>query len=209
MEPEHPFVIARLMGVFLCALPAVRELYQYVTDPRCVNLVCAVEKRRLTTLAPYPPIPLPPPHHHSVLCPTRRRAVRMGQHVWLLLATIGTELLAITKWSQGQFPEPLPRSVRWAWTVGATLLVLYPTVRVCGVVLPCFETRGQLTGGLRAPPARWVHCSSDNPRCGGICASTGGTGSPRLHRHEARAGLLKLMRGVSGGGGRYDRIAGV
>ena len=36
MEPEHPFVIARLAGVFLCALPAVRELYQYVGDPRCV-----------------------------------------------------------------------------------------------------------------------------------------------------------------------------
>ncbi|KAI1785535.1 phosphatidylserine synthase 2 [Ganoderma leucocontextum] len=91
MEPDHPFVIARLTGVFLCALPAVRELYQYVNDPR--------------------------------------RAVRMGQHVWLLLATIGTEMLAITKWSQGQFPEPLPMSVRWAWTGGATLLVLYPTVR--------------------------------------------------------------------------------
>ncbi|EJF63275.1 phosphatidylserine synthase 2 [Dichomitus squalens LYAD-421 SS1] len=91
MEPDHPFVIARLAGVFLCALPAVRELFQYVNDPR--------------------------------------RAVRMGQHVWLLLATIATELLAITKWSQGQFPEPLPRTVRWAWTIGAGLLVLYPTVR--------------------------------------------------------------------------------
>ncbi|KAI0754781.1 phosphatidylserine synthase 2 [Daedaleopsis nitida] len=91
MEPDHPFVIARLLGVFLCALPAVRELFQYVNDPR--------------------------------------RAVRMGQHVWLLLATIGTELLAITKWSQGQFPEPLPMTVRWAWTIGASLLVLYPTVR--------------------------------------------------------------------------------
>ncbi|KAH9851756.1 phosphatidyl serine synthase-domain-containing protein [Lenzites betulinus] len=90
MEPDHPFVIARLVGVFLCALPAVRELFQYVNDPR--------------------------------------RAVRMGQHVWLLLATIGTELLVIAKWSQGQFPEPLPAAVRWAWTVGASLLVLYPTV---------------------------------------------------------------------------------
>lgn len=54
----------------------------------------------------------------------------MGQHVWLLLATIGTELLAITKWSRGQFPEPLPKRVKLAWTVGAALLVLYPTVRV-------------------------------------------------------------------------------
>jgi len=91
MEPDHPFVIARLAGVFLCALPAVRELYQYVNNPR--------------------------------------KAVRMGQHVWLLLATIGTELLAITKWSKGQFSAPLPTSVKWAWLVGACLLVLYPTVQ--------------------------------------------------------------------------------
>jgi len=34
MEPDHPFVIARLAFVFLCALPAVRELYQYINDPR-------------------------------------------------------------------------------------------------------------------------------------------------------------------------------
>ncbi|KAL4242513.1 Phosphatidylserine synthase 2 [Abortiporus biennis] len=90
MEPDHPFVIARLAGVFLCALPAVRELYQYVNNPQ--------------------------------------KAVRMGQHVWLLLATICTEFLAIAKWSKGQFPEPLPTPVKWGWIIGGSLLVLYPTV---------------------------------------------------------------------------------
>ena len=59
-----------------------------------------------------------------------RRAVRMGQHVWLLLATIITELLVITKWSKGQFPNPLPLTVKWGWALGATLLVLYPIVQV-------------------------------------------------------------------------------
>jgi phosphatidylserine synthase 2 len=34
MEPSHPFVVARLIGVFLCGLPAVRELYQYMNDSR-------------------------------------------------------------------------------------------------------------------------------------------------------------------------------
>jgi hypothetical protein len=34
MEPDHPFVIMRLVGVFLCGLPAVRELYTYMNDPR-------------------------------------------------------------------------------------------------------------------------------------------------------------------------------
>lgn len=91
MEPDHPIVIMRLAGVFLCALPAVRELFQYINDPR--------------------------------------RAVRMGQHVWLLLATVITELLVITKWSQGQFTEPLPTKVRWGWAIGVTLLVLYPVVQ--------------------------------------------------------------------------------
>lgn len=54
----------------------------------------------------------------------------MGQHVWLLLATIITELLVITKWSHGQFPNPFPVTVKWGWAIGATLLVLYPIVQV-------------------------------------------------------------------------------
>ena len=56
--------------------------------------------------------------------------MRMGQHVWLMLATIGTELLAIVKWSKGQFSVPLPTSVRVAWSIGAALLVLYPVSQV-------------------------------------------------------------------------------
>jgi len=64
----------------------------------------------------------------------------MGQHVWLLLATIATELLVITKWSQGQFPEPLPTTVKWGWSIGAILLVLYPAVQVSPrvfLISPC------------------------------------------------------------------------
>ncbi|KAH9038319.1 phosphatidylserine synthase 2 [Lactarius pseudohatsudake] len=108
MEPDHPFVIARLAGVFLCALPAVRELYQYINDPR--------------------------------------KAVRMGQHVWLMLATIGTELLAIVKWSKGQFPAPLPTTVKIAWSFGAALVVLYP-VGQFGIP----SARRYLRGRLRTP----------------------------------------------------------
>lgn len=57
----------------------------------------------------------------------------MGQHVWLLLATILTELLVIRKWSKGIFPEPLPTKVKWGWAIGAFFLVLYPTVQVRSV----------------------------------------------------------------------------
>ncbi|KAJ8079905.1 hypothetical protein AAF712_010811 [Marasmius tenuissimus] len=91
MEPDHPIVIMRLACVFLWGLPAVRELYQYINDPR--------------------------------------RAVRMGQHVWLLLATIGTELLVIFKWSKGQFPTPFPATVKWGWTIGSIFLILFPIVQ--------------------------------------------------------------------------------
>jgi hypothetical protein len=63
----------------------------------------------------------------------------MGQHVWLMLATIGTELLVIVKWSQGQFPAPLPPLVRVAWSIGALLLVLYPISQVSvHVTLPLY-----------------------------------------------------------------------
>ncbi|TFK52386.1 phosphatidylserine synthase 2 [Heliocybe sulcata] len=100
MEPDHPIVISRLAGIFLCGLPAVRELYQYINDPR--------------------------------------RAKRMGQHVWMLLATIGTELLVIIKWSKGQYPERTPSYVKWAWAVGGFLLVLYPSIRVSHPFRPSF-----------------------------------------------------------------------
>ena len=38
MEPSHPIVIARLAGIFIFGLPAVRELYQYINDPRYVHV---------------------------------------------------------------------------------------------------------------------------------------------------------------------------
>ena len=69
----------------------------------------------------------------------------MGQHVWLLLATIGTELLVITKWSKGQFPAPLPKRVKLAWAVGAGLLVLYPTVRVRSFHIPPLDPSSPTT----------------------------------------------------------------
>lgn len=42
MEPDHPIIILRLAFIFLCALPAVRELFQYINDPRLVLLVAFI-----------------------------------------------------------------------------------------------------------------------------------------------------------------------
>ncbi len=36
MEPDHPIVIGRIIGVFVCALPAVREFYDYRNSPKYV-----------------------------------------------------------------------------------------------------------------------------------------------------------------------------
>ncbi|KAG8702685.1 hypothetical protein FRC09_004601, partial [Ceratobasidium sp. 395] len=91
MEPSHPIIVSRLAGVFLCALPAVRELYQYLNNPE--------------------------------------KAVRMGQHAWLLLATIVTELLIIVKWSRGMFAEPFPTHIKFALSLGSAILVAYPALK--------------------------------------------------------------------------------
>jgi len=48
MEPDHPIIIGRLAGIFLCGLPAVRELYQYVNDPRSVTHPTDAKDARLT-----------------------------------------------------------------------------------------------------------------------------------------------------------------
>lgn len=34
MEPDHPIIIGRLVGIFVCGLPAVRELYDYRNSPK-------------------------------------------------------------------------------------------------------------------------------------------------------------------------------
>jgi len=59
----------------------------------------------------------------------------MGQHTWLLLATICTELLAIRKWSRGMFTEPFPFYVKLGWSIGAILLTVYPIVSVSDLPL--------------------------------------------------------------------------
>jgi phosphatidylserine synthase 2 len=118
MEPSHPIVVSRLIGVFLCALPAVRELYQYVHGPRYVWRISFAEMVLILRFAG-----------------NDRRAVRMGQHVWLLLATVGTENLIIYKWSRGMFTESFPKHIQWFTGITSFLLVGYPTLKVCIVFL--------------------------------------------------------------------------
>lgn len=109
MEPSHPFVIMRVVGVFLCGLPAVRELYAHMNDPRYVVSFA----------------------RHHILCGLTyvscSRYVRMGQHAWLMLATIATEVLIIIKW--GNFPEPCPKNVKLFLSTVVAFLVAYPTVK--------------------------------------------------------------------------------
>jgi hypothetical protein len=73
MEPDHPIIVARLVGVCLCALPAVRELYEYISSPQCVF--------HLPISCSY----LKPPVH--------RKIVRMGTYVAGLCLSTTVRLL--------------------------------------------------------------------------------------------------------------------
>lgn len=69
----------------------------------------------------------------------------MGQHTWLLLATVLTELLIIVKWSRGQFPEPAPYHIKVGWAIGSAMLVGYPLLKVTTPFSFALTERDQLT----------------------------------------------------------------
>lgn len=50
----------------------------------------------------------------------------MGVHAWLLMASTTLETLIVLKFSQGEFPEPAPKIVKFAWSLVAVLLVAFP-----------------------------------------------------------------------------------
>jgi len=109
--------------------------------------------------------------------------VRMGQHVWLLFATIVTEILVITKWSKGVFSEPLPSKVKWGWIIMAFSLVLYPILRVSTDYIP-----GNCVN---------VHFSRDSlvyPALGGIF----GSGRLRKWRRSSESHDYRCQRVGSG-----------
>ena len=112
MEPSHPMVILRLAFVFLSGLPAVRELYQYLMNPRFGISSFHSGLSKLISFW------------------INRKAVRMGAHAWLLLATIVTELLVIRKWGKNIYTQPFPTYVKYSLITGFTLLGVYPLTKV-------------------------------------------------------------------------------
>ena len=66
IEPSHPIITMRVIGVFLCGLPAVRELYNYMNDPRYVLFAapfCVV----------LPLVSLQPPYSNGPTCMAHAR----------------------------------------------------------------------------------------------------------------------------------------
>ena len=93
----------------------------------------------------------------------------MGQHAWLLTATICTELLCILKWSKGLFPEPFPVHVRWGLSILVALLGAYPTVQVSpSLVITCYLLK---------------ECSLVFPRPAVIYEDTEERNDPKHHRY--------------------------
>jgi phosphatidylserine synthase 2 len=56
--------------------------------------------------------------------------VPLRSRVYLLFIILVTEVLLIVKFSQGQFPDPIPPVVWCCWTVGGLALVTYPIIKV-------------------------------------------------------------------------------
>jgi len=54
----------------------------------------------------------------------------MGQHAWLMGATVITELLIISKFGRGRFEQPFPTPVKLFTASGAVLLISYPIFKV-------------------------------------------------------------------------------
>jgi hypothetical protein len=74
----------------------------------------------------------------------------MGQHVWLLLATIITELLVIIKWSRGLFTEPMPGYIKVFLSTLAVLLVAYPAGKVSAPLIGSeFQSNGIISSEYR------------------------------------------------------------
>lgn len=54
----------------------------------------------------------------------------MGQHAWLMSATVLTELLIIFKFGRGQFNQPFPTPVKLFAGTGLVVLISYPIYKV-------------------------------------------------------------------------------
>lgn len=54
----------------------------------------------------------------------------MGQHAWLLAATVCTEVLLIFKWGRGVFTEPFPTHIKYSLILGGMAVPLYPLIKV-------------------------------------------------------------------------------
>ena len=48
----------------------------------------------------------------------------------------------IFKWGRGVFTEPFPKHVKWLLGVGVVVLVLYPAVKVRGLLFLTFLMNG-------------------------------------------------------------------
>ena len=83
----------------------------------------------------------------------------MGQHVWLMCATVITELLIIIKFGRGQFVQPFPILVKLFAATGAVLLISYPIHKVWKPQLLA-NTRSISWCAVRPPDSPGRNCSA-------------------------------------------------
>lgn len=110
VPPPHPLNIIRLSLWMFMGLPALREYYQFVSDP----YVLAPGGRVWTQQT------------RSFLS---RKCKKMGSMTWLCTLVFCTEGLICIKFGRGLFPNPTPPEVFWPWVIflvsGTIISVIY------------------------------------------------------------------------------------
>ena len=100
IPPPNPLNVIRLLIVWGMGLPAVRELYYFVTD----KYAFVFGGKIMIFL---------------------RKCKKFGPMAWLSVAVMIVELLICVKFGKGMFPTPPPKEVVYGWGAFLTCFVLW------------------------------------------------------------------------------------
>ena len=106
IPPPHYLNILRLILWFLMGMPALRECYQFATDPYVLSIFIHPFVSRT-----YPFI--------------FRTCKRLGTMAWLSSAILSLEVLISVKFGKGMFPVPWPFPVVAAWSAALVVFFLW------------------------------------------------------------------------------------
>lgn len=130
----------------------------------------------------------------------------MGQHAWLMSATVITELLIIFKFGRGQFDQPFPAPVKLFAGTGLVVLISYPIYKVSPALrvhlnIPVLTPRSTVW----FPQAGWLRLYSQFANTSKTTL-IGRKLAPVLLRGLSRTLLLPTIHSTSIGPGLFAHI---